>query len=240
MFITDIAQAQTVLADNDIQLITFSHNICYDTSLAQMYFDDFQAGYTGFDTQMFGSRQTDYMIVYSDDVKKTDKYFTVSQLKRMRKGELLELCEQLEIHTYDCDKKADLIDYLTSVDYEDFYKSHYLYNNFYDLDCDLDITGYSQGDRVKIKLIGQEAQSLTDEGMTNLFYDTPISGNIDVYINGELVNEIYADEMLPSSYDYFDKDDFIRYVADYINGEDYKDLLLEYLENNLPSALDYV
>lgn len=239
MFITDIAEAQTVLADNDIQLITFSHNICYDISLGQMYFNDFQAGYTGFDTQMFGRRQTDYMIVYSDDVKKTDKYFAVSQLKKMRKDELLELCEQLEIYPDDCDKKADLIDYLTSVDYEDFYKSHYQNSNFYDLDCDLDITGYSQGDRVKIKLIGQEAQSLTDEGMTNLFYDTPISGNIDVYINGELVNEIYADEILPSSYDYFDKDDFIRYVADYINGEDYKDLLLEYLEDNLPSALDY-
>lgn len=238
-YITDITQAQTVLADNNIQLITFSQNVSYDTFLAQHYFDDFIKGRTGFDVQSFGNRSYDYIVVYSSDFNKRDKYFKVSHLRKMKKDELIDLCDSLNVSYYDCDTKSDLIDNLMNIDYEDYYSAHYASSNFYDLDCDLDITGYSQGDRVKIKLLGDEAQSLTDEGMTNLFYDCPISGSIDVYINGVMVNELYVDEFLPKQYDYYDKDDFIKYAADYVSDLDYKDILIEWLEYNMPTNLEY-
>lgn len=238
-FITSIDQAADTLAANGLQLITFNHNISLDGGLAQMYFEDFTSGDAGFEVQTFGNRQTDFMVVYDDGLKHA-KHYKPSQVNKLKKADLTDLCDGLGISYYDEDTRADLIGYLLRLDNEDYYAAYYDNSTFYDLDCDLDITGYSQGDRVKIILVGNEVQSLTDEGMTNLFFDCPISGSIAVYINGDHVNELYVSEFLPSAYDYWDKADFIECVSDYIGQFDYGPLLLEYLADNLPTDLDYI
>lgn len=55
-YITGIAEAATVLAASDVQLIEFSQNIGQDGGLARMYFDDFIENASGFhEVQLFDS-----------------------------------------------------------------------------------------------------------------------------------------------------------------------------------------
>lgn len=236
-YITDIAQAQTVLANNDIQLITFDHNVSYDTGLSSMYFDDFISNASGcHEVQLFDG----YLVIYGDNVSKDDKYFKRWQLEKMRKADLLDLCDWLAGGYYDMDNtKDDLIHELMSIDNEAYYKAHFAESRYHDLDYDFSFTGYSQGDHYYVKTVGNVEAWLNADYLTNIFYDSPISGNIEININGVTIDDISIYEFIQNEYAYWDKDDFIKQASDYFNDKDYKDLLLEYLENNLSNSLNY-
>ena len=237
-YITDIAQAATILANNNIELITFKHNISYDADLASIYYDDFINGYTGITVQSFGSRQTDYLVIYGDNVKMTDEYYDINYLESLSNDELIELLDNLQFYNYDEEDREDLIYQLQQFDNEDYYTKHFESVNWYNLDSDFNITGYSQGDNIKVKLLGNASEYYNDDNLTNLFYDSPISGVINVYSNGELVNELFVDEYLDDYY-VWDKTQFINNVSNATLNEGYHALLNQWLIDNLKSELDY-
>ena len=235
-YITDIAEAATVLAASDVQLIEFSQNIGQDGRLARMYFEEFIENASGcHEVQYFDN----YLVIYGSDSKKEDKHFKKYKLTRERRQELIDLCDMLEIDYWDDATKGDLIEELMLVTHEDYYKAHYENTRFYDLDSDFSFTGYSQGDRYQVKTVGKVESWLTSDYLTHVFYDAPLTGTVEVSINGEVVNEIPIYEFMDDEYAYWDKDEFIAKCADYVKDLDYKDLLIEFLEDDLSSDVKY-
>lgn len=236
-YITDIKQASTVLADNDIKLITFEHNISYDSDLSQIYYDEFINNASGRnEVQSFEN----YLVIYGQSVKTTDKHFKVSHLQKMLKSELLALCDNLDIYYYDYDTKKDLIDYLVSVDNEDYYKRHHKNSYYNELEYDYSVAGNRQGDDIKVKIVGNVETFINETYLTNIICNSPMSGNIEISVNGELLEEISIYEFITNEYDYFNKESFIKQLGNYLKGDCfYKTLLLEYLEDNLSDELRY-
>ena len=237
-YITDIKQAATVLASNNIELITFEHNISYDNDLASIYYNDLINGHTGVTVQSFGNRQTDYIVIYGDDVKMTDDYYDIDYLESLSNEELIELLDSIQFYNYDEEDREDLIYQLQQIDNEDFYSRHFEAVNWYDLDSDFNITGYSQGDNIKVKLLGNARECYNEDSLTHLFYDSPVSGVINVYINGELIDELFADEYLDDYYNW-DKVQFINNVSNATLDKGYHALLNKWLLYNLKDGLDY-
>ena len=235
-YITDIKQAQTVLTANELQLITFDHNIRYDNDLSQIYFDEFISNASGCnEVQLFDS----YLVIYGDNVSKDDIYYKRYQLEKMRKDDLIELCETMQLYLNDDMLKSDYIDELMTIDNEQYYQIHYAESYYNDLDYDFSFNGYSQGDYYKVKTIGKMQKWINSEYLTNIFYDAPITGVIEIDINGVTVDEINLYDFMQDEYAYWDKDEFIKQLAEYINDKDYKDLLLEYLADELSNSLEY-
>ena len=237
-YITDIKQAATVLASNNIELITFEHNICYDKDLSSIYYDDFIKGHTGVTVQSFGNRQTDYLVVYGDDVKMTDNYFDINYLESLSNDELIEILDSLQYYNYDEEDKDDMIYQLQQFDNEDYYSRHFDSVSWHDLDYDFNIIGYSQGDNIKVKMLGNASEYYDEDSLTHLFYDSPISGIINVYSNGELIAELFADEYLEDYYNW-DKVQFINNVSNATLDKGYHALLNQWLIDNLNDELEY-
>ena len=237
-YITDIKQAATVLANNNIELITFEHNISYDNSLSSIYYNDFIKGYTGVTVQSFGNRQTDYIVIYGDDVKMTDDYYDINYLESLSNEELIELLDSIQLYNYDEEDREDMIYQLKQIDNEDFYTRHFDSVSWRDLDYDFNIVGYSQGDNIKVKMLGNASEYYNEDGLTHLFYDSPISGSVNVYSNGELIDELFADEHLENYYNW-DKVQFINNVSNATLDKGYHALLNQWLVDNLEDELDY-
>lgn len=234
-YITDINQAATILAKNDIKLITFSHNISYDLDLSSIYFDEFVSNANGcHDVQLFEN----YLVIYGSDASKNDKHFTNDELSMLSDDELMNLYDSLGLYHYDLDDKDDLIDELLDLDNEDYYTKYYSENYYRDLDYTFDFTGYSQGHYYKVQTVGNVESWLNDDYLTNIFYDTPISGTIEIFVNGELTDELYISEYLDNEYDY-DKVQLINNISNASLDSEYHLLLNEYLTNNLKNTLEY-
>ena len=238
-YITDIAQAATVLANNNIELITFEHDIIYDAGLSSIYYNDFINGHTGVTVQSFGNRQTDYIVIYGDNVKMTDIYFDINYLESLSNDELIELLDSLQFYNYDEEDREDLIYQLQQFDNEDYYSRHFESVNWYNLDSDFNVTGYSQGDNIKVKLLGNVSEYYDEDGLTHLFYDSPISGVVNVYSNGELIDELFVGDLLDDSYDW-DKVQFINNVSNATLDKGYHALLNQWLLDNLNDELEYI
>lgn len=237
-YITDISQAATVLASNNIELVTFEHNICYSNDLASIYYDDFINGHTGINVQSFGKRQTDYLVIYGDDVKMTDDYYDINYLESLSNEELIELLDSLQFYNYDEEDREDLIYQLQQFSNEDYYNHHFESVRWYDLDSDFNVIGYSQGDNIQVKLLGNAREYYDEDSLTHLFYDCPISGIINVYSNGELIEELFADEFLENYYNW-DKVQFINNVSNATLDKGYHALLNQWLVDNLNDELEY-
>lgn len=233
-YITDIKQASTVLAANNIELITFSHNISYDIGLAHIYYNDFINNHDGcHDVQKFEN----YLVIYGSDVSRNDKHFSEDEIALMSNDELNDLSYSLGL-SYDIDDKDELIDELLSLDHEDYYINYYSETYYHDLDYTFSFNGYSQGDSYRVQTVGNVEPWLNDEYLTHLFYDTPISGYIEIYINGELVAELFADEYLDDSYNW-DKTQFINNVSNATLDKGYHVLLNQWLIDNVSDELKY-
>ena len=237
-YITDIKQAAAILASNNIELITFEHNISYDNDLATIYYNDFIKGYTGINVQSFGKRQTDYIVIYGDNVKMTDNYFDINYLESLSSEELIELLDSIQLYNYDEEDKDDMIYQLQQIDNEDFYSRHFDSVGWHDLEYDFNIVGYSQGDNIKVKMLGNASEYYNENGLTHLFYDSPITGLVSVYSNGELIEELLADEMLENYYNW-DKVQFINNVSNATLDKGYHALLNQWLIDNLNDELEY-
>ena len=87
-------------------------------------------------------------------------------------------------------------------------------------------------------MLGNASEYYDEDSLTRLFYDSPISGTVNVYSNGELIAELFADELLDDSYDW-DKVQFINNVSNATLDKGYHALLNHWLIDNLDSELDY-
>lgn len=155
----------------------------------------------------------------------------------MNNSELIELLDNLENYYYDSDDKDDLINCLMQYTNEDYYNKHHETARWYDLDSDFTISGYSQGDAIAVKTVGNI--SVNSEYLSNLFYDVPVSGNVEITANGNLLDELYLDEFLDDGYNW-DKVQVINNISNAYLNKDYHALLIEYLTENLPEELNYI
>lgn len=225
---------------------TFQHHIAYDCNLASDYFYDFKDGHMNDNINLFfGSRQTDYLVIIENEKVAKSSYYKKSQLARMTKASLYEL---LEKHNHDiiysCNiedmTKLDMIECLLEIDNQEYYTKHYDNECYNNLDYDFAISGYNQGDYCKVKIVGNVEKWINKDYLTNIFYDTPISGNIEVFKDGVLIDEFSLYDINNfDEYAYYDKDKLIDMIADYCSNKDYKDLLVTYLNDNLNDIIDY-
>ena len=77
--------------------------------------------------------------------------------------------------------------------------------------------------------------------LTNVFYDTPISGIIGVFNKGVLIDEfnLYDIDNF-DEYAYYDKDKLITIIGKHCKDKDYVQDLLSYLNENLDENIEYV
>ena len=216
---------------------TFQHRIAYDCDLANLYFNNFKEGHTSDTVNLFfGSRETDYVVIFENEKVANTSYYKRSQLVRMKKDELYGLNYYYDLIMWRNTEllKSELIENLLTVTNEYHYGIHYEKEDYQNLDFNFAIKGYSQGDFCKVKLVGNVDKWINKDYLTNIFYGTPISGNIEVFKNGSLIDEFSLNDLEDfNEYDYYDKDKLIGMVADYCSNEDYKDLLVTYLNDSL-------
>lgn len=135
------------------------------------------------------------------------------------------------------DYAVQFINYKYLVIYEsEELKTEHCYN-IDDLDSDFTITGYSQGDAIAVKLVGDV--SISKEFLSNLFYDVPVSGKLEIVANNKLLDELYLEEFLDNGY-HWDKVQVINNISNAYLKKDYHALLVEYLVENLPEELEYI
>ena len=74
--IADIQKVATVLDANDVSLYDFKVNICYDTDLANLYFNDFKGGHTNDNVNLFfGNCETDYLVIFENEKVLNESYY---------------------------------------------------------------------------------------------------------------------------------------------------------------------
>ena len=224
-------------------MFTFNHRIAYDCDLANLHFNDFKEGHMSDNVNLFfGSRETDYLVIFESEEVLNKSYYKKSKLARMNKDELegLNYFHDLILWRNKNLLKSELIDNLLSVNNEEYYNNHYEKDYYQELDCDFTISGSSQGDYCKVKIVGNVEKWINEEYLTNLFYNTPISGSIEVFKNGSLIDDFQLYDLDNfNEYDSYDKDKLVDMIADYCSNKDYKDLLIAYLDKNLNTDIGY-
>ena len=220
---------------------TFKHRIAYDCDLANLHFNEFKDGRMNDNINLFfGSREIDYLVIFENEKVANTSYYKKSKLSRMNKDDLVNLADEMLGYGFDDSTKQTLIDGLTSIINKDYYTSHYENECYNSLEFDFAIRGYSQGDYCKVKIVGNVEKWIDKDYLTNLFYNTPLKGNIEVFKNGSLIDDFYLYDLANfDEYDSYDKDKLIAMISDYCSNEDYKDLLIAYLDKNLKSTIDY-
>ena len=250
MITTNINEVKNVLTANNIELVTFDHNVIYDCYLSQAWFEDFKNEYSN-QSLWFGGRQTDYIVFFASEEIKNAPFYKKSHLVKMNKQALYDLCEQYEVLNYyyseynfeDNTKEMLINELMKYVDNELYYTHHFNESNYYELDYDFSISGYSQGDKVLIKKVGTGKQfednglsCVDSEHLTNLFYDAPLIANITINVNGEEVEQLdfhYGD------YVYYEKDNIINIIKSEYHDHKYFEQLLEYVNGNFPNNAEY-
>ena len=219
---------------------SFNHSISHDCDLAEIRFNDFKNGHMNDNVNLFfGNRSTDYLVIFENEKVLNESYYKKSKLDRMNKDELYGLNYYHDLLWRNENVlKSELIDNLLSVNNEEYYRNHYEKEYYQYLDFDFAIGGNNQGDYIKVKLVGNVEKWIDKKYLTNIFYDTPISGIIEVFEDGVLVDEFNLYDINNfDEYAYYDKDKLIAMIADYCKDKDYKDLLSTYLYKNLSDTI---
>lgn len=241
---------KSALNEQSIKYYTFELCANYSNDLSSIYYEDFM---TEWKNKII--KQDHYMALFASEEIKNAPHYKKSHLVKMTKQSLYDLCEYYEIlnyshscYNYEDNTKVDLInEIMRFVDNE----KYCIHNT---LDCDFIVTDYSQSDMIRIKLVGDEkdftkhAYLPKKDYLTNIFYDSPIYGSIKVFCNGEPVENLDFNSSINfhevdgfDEYDWWDKSEFIEKVknTEWINKLKFFDLLIEHLENELPTTLDY-
>lgn len=209
-----------------------SVNVSYDLDLSNMWFSEWKTELKDNLLMMRSGRDgTDYIVI--GNLEKP--YYSKSKLTRMKKDVLLDLANEYGLYYIDefWTKRDIVLEMLSTITVGHHYKNHYENERWHNLECDFVIRGYCQGDAIRVNILDKEYAWNTEDFLTNLFYDTPISGVIT--FKGK---EIYIEEILSDSYVFWDKSDFIERASKYYTDED-KAEFLEFLEYALPETLDY-
>ena len=221
---------------------TFNHHIAYDCDLANLYFNVFKEGHMSDNINLFfGSRETDYLVIFENEKVANTSYYKKYKLARMNKDELYGLNYYHDLIWRNREYlKSELIENLLSVNNEEYYRNSFEKELYQDLDFDFVVIGHSQGECFRVKLVGNVDKWINKDYLTNICYNTPLSGNIEVFKNGSLIDDFHLCELANfNEYDSYDKDKLIAMTADYCSNKDYKDLLVAYLDKNLSDTIDY-
>ena len=241
--LSDLQKVATVLDANNISLYDFKVSISYDTEVAALHFNVFKEGYMNDNVNLFfGSRQTDYLVIIENEEMANESYYKRYKLARMNKASLYELLEKHNRNICNIEHitKLEMIDCLLEIDNQEYYSKHHENESYNNLEYDFIVKGYSQGDCIKVKIVGNVEKWIDKEYLTNIFYNTPISGNIEVFKNGSLIDDFYLYDLADfNEYDSYDKDKLIAMTADYCSDKDYKGLLVTYLNDNLNTTIGY-
>lgn len=168
-------------------------HVQYDIDLARIYFEDLDA------VRIDLGGRDNYLYLLGDS---SAPFFTKSKLQRMKRDELLELCEVYDLGFFDDATKSDMIDELVHVSIERHYKylaSEYSWHRIQEnIPHEYYVTrGYSQGDAAIIVSI---SEPIDKSDIDHIFWDCP------VYIRADINDvEFYEDSFLDDEYEY-DKD----------------------------------
>lgn len=227
----------------------FEGGLHYDNGLSSLFFVEFKNNAFGNSANvMFSGRNgVDYVVLFENEAQKDESWFKKSHLQKMRKHELVYLyCNLIDYIESDEFTKPELIDDLMTISNDEYYRNHYSETErWYDLDHDYVVHGYSQGDAVAVKDLSK-SKFWTKESLCNIFYDSPLSGKVTIYQDGQEIAEIYLDEHLDSLYPTWGsehKNALIESVMKHYVNEPYTSALREYLMANIPedyNGLDYI
>ena len=224
-------------------MFTFNQRVAYDCDLANLYFNDFKEGHINDNVNLFfGSRETDYLVIFENEEVLNKSYYKKSKLARMNKDELegLNYFHDLILWRNKNLLKSELIDNLLSVNNEEYYNNHYEKDYYQELDFDFAVRGYNQGDYCKVKIVGNVEKWINEEYLTNLFYNTPISGSIEVFKNGSLIDDFQLYDLDNfNEYDSYDKGKLITMISEHCKDKEYSQDLLNYLNENLSDTIGY-
>lgn len=239
--ISDLQKITPILDANNVSLYDFKVNISYDTDLAYLHFNDFKESHMSDNINLFfGSRRTDYLVIFENEKVLNESYYKKSKLARMNKDDLTNLADEMLGYGFDDSTKQTLIDGLMSITIEGYYVSHYENESYNNLDFDFAIEGYNQGGYCKVKIVGNVEKWIDKDYLTNIFYNTPLSGIIEVFKNGSLIDDFHLYDLANfDEYDSYNKDKLIAMTADYCSNKDYKDLLIAHLDKNLSYNINY-
>ena len=223
-------------------MFTFNQRVAYDCDLANLYFNNFKEGHINDNVNLFfGSRETDYVVIFENEEVLNKSYYKKSKLARMNKDELegLNYFHDL-IWRNENLSKSELIDNLLSVNNEEYYNNHYEKDYYQELDFDFAVRGYNQGDYCKVKIVGNVEKWINEEYLTNLFYNTLISGSIEVFKNGSLIDDFQLHGLDNfNEYDSYDKGKLITMISEHCKDKEYSQDLLNYLNENLSDTIGY-
>ena len=239
--LSDLQKVAAVLDANDISLYDFKVNISYDADSANLYYSDFKEGHMNDNINLFfGSRSTDYLVIFENEKVAKSSYYKKSQLARMNKTDLTNLADEMLGYGFDDSNKQTLINGLMSITNKYYYTNHYENESYNNLDYDFVIRGYSQGDYCKVKIVGSVEKWINEEYLTNLFYDTPLVGSIEVFKNGKFIHDFSLYDLTNfDEYASYSKSDIINMIAEFCKNDEYCNLLLEYLNDNLSDNFEY-
>ena len=239
--LSDLQKVAPVLDANDISLYDFKVSISYDADSANLYFNDFKEGHMNDNINLFfGSRSTDYLVIFENEKVAKSSYYKKSQLARMNKTDLTNLADEMLGYGFDDSNKQTLINGLMSITNKYYYTNHYENESYNNLDYDFVIRGYSQGDYCKVKIVGSVEKWINEEYLTNLFYDTPLVGSIEVFKNGKFIHDFSLYDLTNfDEYASYSKSDIINMIAEFCKNDEYCNLLLEYLNDNLSDNFEY-
>lgn len=169
-------------------------NPSLDVDLSQIWFNDWKANLE-FENQllMLHNRNGVDYIVLAEDLSKP--YYKKSDLIKMKKSELIDLCYELDVYFNDSYTKTDIVSEIMSlVDLEYYYKKHYENHGWGGVDYDFRVVGYSQGDCVKVNILSDVLKWNTKESLTNLLFDTPIYYGKIEFLDQEVNLDEYAED----------------------------------------------
>ena len=239
--ISDIQKVAPLLDANNISLYDFKVNVSYDVDLANLHYNDFKEGYMNDNINLFfGNRSTDYLVIFENETVANTSYYKKSQLARMNKDTLTNLADEMLGYGFDDSNKQTLINGLMSITNKEYYTKHYENECYNNLDYDFAISGYSQGDYCKVKTVGNVEKWIDKEYLTNIFYDTPLAGSIEVFKNGKSLHDFSLYDLAHfDEYASYSKNDIISMIADFCKNDEYCNLLIEYLNDSLSDNFEY-
>lgn len=227
----------------------FNHSFVRNNDIATMYLQDFESGASGEGYLL--NIDSEYKVLFANESLLSESYYKRSHLAKMKKSELFDLCEQYEILDYcysysnfERNTKQNLIDELMCyVDNEKHYRTYFDETTWRELDYDLQVNGYCQGDVIKFKFVESKTAKLeykpSYDYLQNLYFNSPIVCRITVYnLDGDEVDEINLDEFVNDVY-YFDKSDVVEIIEKHYSNKPYYKALMEYVNNNFEDDAEY-
>ena len=200
-------------------------NVYFDSVVGMMEYDHFFDFYESRILRL----SDEYIVILPSGVDKYNEHYKVSQLRKMRKGQLQDLCDLYNFTWYDDYTKADLIDSLMDVTHDLYFETYFKETSWRELDESFVIRGNSQSDYIKV--LNYKHNDFCEEYLTNVFFNTPVSATFE---SGDDIIDLndYNDCVYN-----WDKDSVLNNIKKF--KEDFSEEEIAFLEENLPNEPDW-